>query len=1072
MIGYPDLWLSIIIADLGVDGDIRHFTEADRTLKERENDSDSDSSMSLDGSSGSSDNELSDSDSDSEVSVSDAEENKVEKTKVDFEDRNEAEILGAVGGVDKEILLPGNDGASAGILELGAKDGMNEYILNGNRHSEEDIIAAINEEVNNAYLVEQQQDDIKSKYLLDLSKQVHVGFDFPHFEMDKTQEMENKFESQSCSDVSAMEVCSPVEQEPREIHTDEGAMNPGNNLVSDDNLYPPYFEDGKDDGSGSVQALEKQSENTYEREDALVLSDTTGNTSLYTNPSINIPGLNLHEVSNNDLVAEADTEALCSYDPDMMEKLRLGILKNDSRLSDEIGSDHSSDVERGSNHSGEHHVRFKDEVVVMEYSDEEKEEKEEIKSDAMEKLKDWLASENEYKDSVIEKDSAESIENNENMMLAMGYSDSVVDRSALDLKFYKYGEAEDKSPVENDENFDKTMEHEPIPSFYPVPENVERKAVDEKERTRQLLEIYDNLNVEIENETVKDTEKADLQSESHNDISASSDSDSDEKRSDDESASDDSSDVNVSGEWNLSPLCDMEQNEDAVSGIDAEIPESADANEEESVSSDNICLLNYAPISEDTNKSERSDTVDKEDSVMITNVSDVMEEIEDDSGVVEELAPVNNVSDRNLEYVDLKKERAVHEINSEADVLDIEEQLKEVELTAKLMSEAVETQTEALVSNMEKEAEQINSEETGVETTFDDEAKDYRTEKNQAIVEEAVTLLDNVEKELEHIIEDIDHTPKLKEGSGSLELDINQDRNENDYDTENPGEGLKDAITDQISDVIAENMSRNIIESIVTKDTSKLTENQESSSQVADSDDIQLATQDRRSMVSEDEENTEVELETENLTKDIESVEYNDTTKLSETLGNISQLGEDIQLEAQADTSGVTKDKENTEVELEKENMAKNIENVDYNDTPKVFETRGNLSKVADSEDIQLETQKDLHVNVTEDNDNTKVDLGAKSYKVLSVDNPAGSQPDKVEYSKIKPVVDIHVESLEADTAERISEVGQEHHGDVCETDHTAMNREGDVRAGSRDIVIPSSRVTKLVVKGISCNKD
>ena len=1048
------------------------MTEADRILKERENESDSDSSMSLDESSGSSDNELSDTDSDSEVSVSDTEENKIGKTKVDIEVSNEAEVLGAVGGIDQEILLPGNDGASAGILEISAKDGMNEYILNENRHSEEDIIAAINEEVNNAYLVEQQQEDIKSKYFRDLSKQ--IGFDFPHFEMSKAQAMENQFESQSSNDVSAMEVCSPVEHELRKICTDEGAMNPVNNLVLDDNLYPPYFEDGKDDGSGSVQALEKQSENTYEKEDTLVLSDSTGNTSLYTNPSINIPGLNLHEVSNNDIVTEADTQAVCSYDPDMMEKLRLGILKNDSRLSDELGSDHSSDVERGSNHSGEHHVRFKDEVVVMEYSDEEKEEKEELKSDAMEKLKDWLASENENKqnDAVIVKDSAESIENNDNMMLAMGYSDNVVDRSALDLKFEEIGEGEDTSPVGNDENLDTTMECKPVPSFYPIPKNIERKAVDEKERTRQLLEIYDSLNIDSENDkqTDKDTENDNWQlEEAQNYNSASSDSgDSDEKRSDDESGSDSSSDVNVSGEWNLSPLCDTEQNEDAVSGIDAEIP--ADVNEEESTSSDNICLLNYAPISEDRNTPQKSELVYKEQNEMIANVSGAIEEIKDESGVVHEQVPVNNVSDRNLEYVDLKMETAVHEMKSEATgALDIEEQLKEVELTAKLMSEAVEVPTEALVSNEEKEPEQIDSEEAGIETTFDDEAKDYRTEKNQAIVEEAVTLLDNVEKELEHIIEDIDHTPKLKEGSGSLELDITHYKDENDYDTEIPGEGLKDVITDQFSNV-AEHMSKNIIESILSKDTPKLIENLENSSQVADiTDDIQLETQDM-SVINEDKENTVVESEIKNMTKSIESVDYNDTPKLFERQGNIMLSGKDVKPESQEDTSGLTEDKENTEDEFEIENVTKSIESVEYNDTPKVFETLENISKVSEGENIQLETQKDSS-SVTENNANTKVDLEAKSFKILSVGNQAESQPEKDENSKIKPV-DISVESLEADTPGRISEVSQEHLGDVCESDHTAMIREGDVRADSGDIVIPSSRITKLIVQGISCNKD
>ena len=1033
------------IADLEVDGDIRLFTEAGRILKQTENDSDSDSSMSLDGSSGSSDNELSDSESDSEVSVSDTEENKVEKNNIDNEGSNEEEVLGAVGGVDKDILVE-NDGAGVAVLEYGdIKGGLNENILNRNKHSEEDIIAAINEEVNNAYLIEQQQEDVRSKYFQDLS------VDLPHFEMDKA--MENKFEGQDNSEVTAMEVCSPVKQAPGEIYvqTDEKAMN--SNLFSDDKSHPPYFED---DSSGSVLALEKQSENSYEGEDTLVQSDSTVNTSLYTNPSINIPGLNLHEISQRDLVTETDSQAGSSYDPDMMEKIRLGILKNDARLSDEIGSDHGSDVERSSNHSGDHHVRFKDEVVVMEYSDEEKDEKEEIKSDAVEKLKDWLASENEGNieqeeselnavdklkdwlesesrytdnDTVVEKDSTDVKENNENMMLAMGYSDGTVDRSALDLKFYKIGGA-GQSPVENDKNLDKTVEHEPFPSFYPA---AGKAAVDEKERTRQLLEIYDSLNVDSENETNKDGEKADLQSgEVQNEAYAGSDSDSDEKRSDDESASDSDSDINVSGEWNLSPLCDAGLNDNPFRGFVSEIPESENTNEQESVSSDNICLLNYAPISEDTNNPESSLVFDKEPSQMIGTVSNVMEEMEDKSGIVQEQVPKH---DEILESVD-------HEIEGkETNVMSIEEQLKEVENTARQMSEAVEAPAEASTLNMGKEAEQMNLE-AGAEATFDDEAKDYRTEKNHAIVEEAVTLLDNVEKELEHIIDDIDHTPKLKEGSDSLELEIMEDRSYNE--SESNAENVKD----QFPKIDIGNMTGNT-ESIGSEDAPNLSETPD----VAD--DIRLEAQGSMPSITKDYASTKVDLETENLAENIVSEAYNEALKSFETVENASQLAdeESIQLETKEDTSGKIQDTENNENELETESRAKTVESVEYKDTPKSIQTVNNTSR-------EVETQKDVS-NETEDKSVTKIGLEAKSFKVVSFENPVVSQIEDNENLKIKPVVEINKENLVPDKDGKISEVSE---------DQGVTNEEEHVRAEPRDIVMPSSRITKLIVQGILRN--
>ena len=883
--------VSVLIAEQEVGGEIRHFIETERLLKEIENDSESDSSMSVDGSSESNDSAVSDSESDSEVSVSDTEENKIEKNKIEFLDRNEAGVLSAAEG--KEILSAENgaSAASAEIIKIGSNDAMNEYILN--KDPGDDIIAAINEEVNNAYLAEQQQEEIRSKYFEDMSKQ--LGLAFQNVEESSPQIMDNEenvSESQIYTDDAEIEASGLIEQKEREMYGEE-ALNTGKDLISDGSLYPPYYEDGKDEVSGSVQALEKQTETTYEGEDTLLLSDISGNSLLYTDPSINVPRLNLHEVGNSALVTEADTQFAVSYDPDMMEKLRLGILKNDSRVSDEFGSDHSSDVERGSNHSEEHHVRFKDEVVVMEFSDEDKEQQ---KTDKIEKCEEWISSENEGKDTFVEKDSVESMESKENMMLAMGYNESIVDRSGLDLNFYRIGQAEDKSSLENNGNLDQKTEQVPVPSFYSVPKSADTLAVDEKEQTSLLLEKDENLNIDSGNYNKIDMndERVELQSEKiHDDISVSSESDSDEKRSDEESASDSSSDVNVSGEWNVSPLCDMEQN-DTVSGIVADIPESVDTSEE-SVSSDNICLLNYAPVGDDMNKSERSDAFEEEQSEVITNVSDTMEEIADEYGIVHEGVPMNNELDRVLDSVDRKTETTDLEINSEAvDVLDVEEQLKEVEITAKLMAEATET-PEAVESYEEHKDEQIDVEEAGVklsqtsmpighpeeEIIFDDEAKDYRTEKNQGIVEEAVTLLDNVEKELEHSIEDIDHTPQLRKDSGSVELTVNQEGIENIIISE---ECLENPVTDRLTDVVAENMTKNI-ENITQNDPSKLFETLEDISGVTDNKD-----------------NVDVELETKSFRilsvdnpvwQESESVE--NSKKIEPVVGiNVQNLEKDI----------------------------------------------------------------------------------------------------------------------------------------------------------------------------------
>ena len=453
-----------------------------------------------------------------------------------------------------------------------------------------------------------------------------------------------------------------------EKYTGADELGRQNNQSADGNNCFPYCDDINEGNSGSGEPLEKQLEASWLQEERSSVSNLSDNFSPATVSSEKTDSL----YKEGDSLYSVDTGFEDTLDSDMMERaLKLGILKSDLRVTEDMiaGSDHNSDADRASNHSEELHVHFKDEVVIMEFSDEEKEEpKSDIVADFVERTLPEA--------DVVEKDTVENMGNKENSNLESDNAEAPAGTSELDFSFYRIPKGKDNNSDEYTEILQQKMEQDQSDEGVSAVSAEVIEAFADKDHTLIPVSTDNYEERKLTDTNTKEDELAVIDAE----VSVNSQSDSEDNSSGeevDDSGSDSSGEANISGEWNVSPLCDIE-NTDLENKYRADIPETLEESEG-AVESNDICLLSYSPIGEDMHMKEyeRQDTLE-------------IKEIESPSLLGSLSKEDSNESVPEDEQISDSVSQEIQEMNSEQDdALHIEEQLKEVEkhLIARLISE-------------------------------------------------------------------------------------------------------------------------------------------------------------------------------------------------------------------------------------------------------------------------------------------------------------------------------------------------------------------------------------------------
>ena len=728
--------------------------------------------MSLDGSGESSDT---DSDSRSELSVSDTDEKDLEeKEHVVVESVNkgaDALVEGGDFGVNGNIASPETEENGSDVAE--------EEVFNKNKELDS---SSVNEALNNAYMVDSVLKESASKSLVDedVSKQIEQAISSLGEGIEKNEGVQGE----DCMRHIGKDELEMLRSHGEKVNVSE--MISASGLISDGNICSPYYEDMLIGNSGSSEGLEKQLDTTCLQEEGISLSDSGQNILLdKTSSNISVEKGNLYRGNYSECGALSGATDIT--DSDTMEaNMRLGILKSDLRVCEEFGSGHNSDTERASNHSEELHVHFKDEVVVMEFSDEEKEE-ESHKLEQTEDFVESIPSDYMYPQDVnefIEKDSFESMENKENGTSA--------NAPELNFSLYKIPKTEDRSSSEgeNSDEFNQKKESVEVSCLNSEPNDSELavlSAVSEN-NTKNLekdnvLELTDMDYVVERERTDISIEEAELKAKENSDDSKS---DSEDNTSDEEegSASGSSDEGNISGEWNVSPLCDIDQ-ADTENALIADIPGCVEENSE-IISSDNVCLLNYTPIDEDVQikEYERQDTLEQAEKEQGAAVEDVSEDISKETAQADECIPsseTKEVSQEMFAPMEVKKDLSFQEKGSEpGGGLDVEEQLKAVEkhLLARLISDsdahAFRAEPDLEVKSLEiEEHDKVLMENLDIDKTYDDEAKDDEMEKYMETDKESVSLTEVKQGTYENTDEITELIEEIKKEANEISNDNN-----------------------------------------------------------------------------------------------------------------------------------------------------------------------------------------------------------------------------------------------------------------------------------------------------------
>ena len=748
-----------ITAEPELDGEIREVNDL-------ESGSESDSSMSLDGSgdSSDSDNEITDSDSKSELSASEMDE--------------KGAVSKQIGeGVDDEPVVSGRHEEDLAVDEnknddeIGFAYGADELNLHRNLQVEEDDFnlhrnlqveeAASKEEgYANVGAISLQKD---ANNYLDEAIAQNLDSDLPACQEDNQNEL-YKY---------------PVEIESlshQENYTELENDNFNDYLCSDGKNSFPYWQDSDIGNAGCSEPLEKQLEASCNKEERRSLSDSSDYFSPVTTSREKTDSL--HEESG--YLCSTDAGFDDSIDSDTMERrFKSGILKNEMHVSEDMsGSDNNSDVDRASIHSEEHHVHFKDEVVIMEFSDEEKEE---AKVDIEDGLKDSTISDKH----VVESDSVENIENKGNSCLETIDSGAEAGASEVDFSFYKIAKEE-----ENDSTESLKLESEPDRSgiYYELEESHLAKSAVTTERDEAIDEVHDSVpdyiekaeNDHLSGDGMEVGDSGMVGDESH---SVSSHSGSEGNSSGDEiddSDSDSSGEGNISGEWNLSPLCDLDK-ADIIPELNNDAPE-------ESIDS-NISLVSNTPIENtDAEEAEEQDVSKKIDTETPLLIKDEFKRSPNESQPDDEqIAKAIGQGDHEVETIcqddgeeasgvsEMKAENDQEEMSPESnDVLDIESQLKEVEqhLISRLISETeANSSNEVATDELEIEALQdlvkndaFESEKLRNECKEFEKQDDKETERHVLIDSQTATIPINFNKESESRSEGNVEIPELDKG--------------------------------------------------------------------------------------------------------------------------------------------------------------------------------------------------------------------------------------------------------------------------------------------------------------------
>ena len=766
------LLIKSITAEPEFDGEIREVNDP-------ESGSESDSSMSLDGSgdSSDSDNEITDSDSKSELSASEMD----EKGAVSKQIGEVVDDVPVISGRHEEDLAVDENKNND---EIGFAYGADVLNLHRNLQVEED-------ELNLHRNLQVEEDELNLHRNLQVEEAASKEEGYANVGAISLQKDANNYLDEAiaqnldsnllaCQEDNQNELYKyPVEIENpshQENYTELENDNFNDYLCSDGKNSFPYWQDSDIGNAGCSEPLEKQLEASCNKEERRSLSDSNDYFSPVATSGEKTDSL--HEESG--YLCSTDAGFDDSIDSDTMERrFKSGILKNELHVSEDMsGSDNNSDVDRASIHSEEHHVHFKDEVVIMEFSDEEKEE---AKVDIEDGLKDSTISDKH----VVESDSVENMENKENSCLETIDPGAEAGASEVDFSFYKIAKEE-----ENDSTESLKLKSEPdrLGIYCELEESHLAKSAVTAEGNEAFDEVHDSVPDHIEKSENDNLSEDGMEvgdsgmagDESH---SASSHSDSEGNSSEeeiDDSDSDSSGEGNISGEWNLSPLCDIDK-ADIIPELNNEAPE-------EYIDS-NISLVSNTPIENtDAERAVAQDESKKLDTETPLLIKDEFKRSPNESQPDDEqIAKAIGHGDHEVDTIcqddgeessgvaEMKAENDQEEMSPESnDVLDIESQLKEVEqhLISRLISETeANSANEVATDELENEALQdlvksdaFESEKLRNECKEFEKQDDSETEKHVLIDSQTATIPIDFNKESESRSEGNVETPELDKG--------------------------------------------------------------------------------------------------------------------------------------------------------------------------------------------------------------------------------------------------------------------------------------------------------------------